>query len=146
MGWLVLQILVSLTAFVAFAVQSTRCGGVIGGGAHEAFLLGIFAVCSAVVCLIAWLAFYLPVYWYWPREGGGLGRRSFTFVGSACGGLIGVIFFLANTPDAPPFAALAIIAMPMVTGGVAALVGGWREEKERRFLEWQKQVTTPIQP
>jgi hypothetical protein len=146
MGWLTLQVLVSLTVFGAFAVESTRRGELIDVGAHQALLLGLFAVYSAVVCLIAWLAFYLPVYWYWPREGGGLGRRSFTFVGGACGGLIGVIFFLANTPDAPPFAALAIIAMPMVTGGVAALVGGWREEKERRFLEWQKQVTTPILP
>lgn len=146
MGWLTLQVLVLLTMFGSFVMEFARQGRLPVGGAYGVVLFGIFAVCSAVVCLIAWLAFYLPVYWYWPREGGGLSGKSFTFVGGACGGLIGVIFFFASVPDTPLLGALIIIAMPAVTGGVGALAGWWREEKERQFLEWQKQATTPIQP
>jgi len=146
MGWLTLQVVVSLTVFGFIVAEFIQHGRLPGVGAYGALLLGAFALCSAVVCLVAWLVFYLPAYWYWPREEGGLSRRGFTFVGSACGGLIGVIFLLANAPYASLPTALAIIAMPAVTGGVAALAGWWREEKERRFLEWQKQITHPTQP
>ncbi|HEY8961906.1 MAG TPA: hypothetical protein VIM57_06840 [Luteolibacter sp.] len=143
-GWLTLQVLVLLTMFGSLAIEFARQGRLTGGWYTGVFVFAIFTGCSAVVCLIAWLAFYLPAYWYWPRDDSSWNRNAFTFVGGFSGGLIGLIFVLANAFSAPLPWALAIIAMPAVTGGVGALTGWWREEKERRFLEWQKQVTHPI--
>ena len=141
MGWLALQVMILLGLLGETAVAHVR------HGREDWFFLsaylGIFSVCSAVVCFVAWLLIYLPVYWCWPRSGEVCGRWTFITVGATSGGLIGLAFW-ASVPDRSLVQACISVLLPMSVGVVGAWVGWLREEKERRFLEWQKQVTNPI--
>jgi hypothetical protein len=142
-GWLALQLVVTVTLLVMVAMELARGGARIGQWGFYGYFLAIFAACSAVVCLVAWLLIYLPVYWHWPRDGGFLGHWIFIAIGAASGAGIGLIY-LAVVRLPSPIAASIVIVLPAVVGGIGAWVGWWREEKERRFLEWQQQVTNPV--
>lgn len=143
-GWAVLQMVVFLFALVGAGSEWVRKGMQPNEVGFDVLFLVIFSACSAVVCLAAWLLIYLPVYWYWPRSSESWGKALFTYVGALCGGLIGIACIAARGPYLSLPVAFALIAMPTVTGGVSAFVGWWREEEERRYLEWQRQVTNPI--
>jgi len=143
-GWAVLQMAVVWTALVGVGIGWIRQGMHSADLRFAVWFLALFAAYSAVVCLVTWLLVYLPVYWYWPRSSESWGKALFTYLGALSGGMMGVACIALKGPCQPLPVAFSIIAMPTVAGGVSALVGYWLEDKERRFLEWQKQVTNPI--
>ena len=146
-GWFLLQIVTFLFFFSGHVFRAVRYGALpferlIDDAGRNLIVVG---GCSAVLCLIAWCLIYLPVYWFWPRcRESWIGN--FTAVGAVAGGVIGFLFCLClqfHDHELLEMSGMSatLILMPLLVGTVSAWTG-WRfEEKERRFLEWQKRMS-----
>jgi len=146
-GWLALQITTFLVIFCANLFAHGRHGVLdfprLVGDAGGFFIM--FGFCSAVICLIAWWFLYLPAYWWCPRSQEGW-KGGFILTGVAVSSVIGFLFdlyLLLHDRELLEMRGLAvsILLMPVLVGTVSAWAGWWFEEKERRFMDWERRVT-----
>lgn len=131
-GWGTLQYVLFLYCLGESFMKGRWMSGedVLSGGTW----LIIFAICSGVVCLVAWVVVYLPVYWLWPRGSERWKIISFVVVGLLGGALCGLIVSSGSWYPVIP---------PALVGAVSAFVG-WRREQREVYWKQRLAITTAM--